>query len=358
MLGVPLEMAEQNDDFDHDGDGCSDYQELGHDKVPPPDAIKKCGDDPYNPYDSDEDFDSVGTMLVTVVRQDIDKDTGAPIPGIYYQCIYDMQESNQTDTESTLDVTLFCYTDAVFLAVNPQNVPPPNANATTCPPAPDTECGDGDPGSPPPEPFGDVDDVHNYQLGTYDKQNNVITMEGCTLDEFGSQGHTYFSATVVAHTGHGTALIYGNQDENDCVKGTPTGTPGPAPIDIAEQAPKAVAPGAKGWDTDMDGCSDAEELGSEEGFGGLRDPYNKWDFYDINGDQFVNLFDDIIGVANAFGTGAVGRPNEDPAYSEILDRGGSLTGSNVWNQRPPDGKIDLFNDIFGVAFQFGHRCSV
>ncbi|MEE8385186.1 MAG: flexitail domain-containing putative surface protein, partial [Dehalococcoidia bacterium] len=112
-------------------------------------------------------------------------------------------------------------------------------------------------------------------------------------------------------------------------------------------------PGTKAWDTDMDGCSDKEELGNNELFGGLRDPYNKWDFYDaVGGDQTVDLFNDIFGVAFAFGQG-----KGDPLYTEALDRGGNLVGSNVWNQDQADKTIDLFNDIFGVAFQFGHTCS-
>jgi hypothetical protein len=30
---------------------------------------------------------------------------------------------------------------------------------------------------------------------------------------------------------------------------------------------------------------------------------------------------------------------------------------DVWDMRAPDGTIDLFNDIFGVAMQFGHNCA-
>ncbi|KKK48456.1 hypothetical protein LCGC14_3144910, partial [marine sediment metagenome] len=36
-------------------------------------------------------------------------------------------------------------------------------------------------------------------------------------------------------------------------------------------------------DTDLDGCTDREELGGDETLGGKRDPLNFWDFYDVTG---------------------------------------------------------------------------
>lgn len=98
-------------------------------------------------------------------------------------------------------------------------------------------------------------------------------------------------------------------------------------------------------DTDSDGCSDPEEMGAMEAFGGRRDPMNGFDFYDTNADQTIDLFIDIFGVAFLFGT-SPGMPyDRGPPYA------------NVWNITGPDGIVDLFNDIFGVAFQFGHDCT-
>ena len=31
-------------------------------------------------------------------------------------------------------------------------------------------------------------------------------------------------------------------------------------------------------------------------------------------------------------------------------------GPNVWNMTPPDGVIDLANDILGVILQYSHNC--
>jgi len=109
-------------------------------------------------------------------------------------------------------------------------------------------------------------------------------------------------------------------------------------------------------DTDGDGCSDGEELGAVEMFGGRRDPMNPYDFYDIDGNGLIDLFIDIFGVAGIFGADADALPPGEPdGYLAGYDRGPPY--ANNWNLTGPDGLIDLFNDIFGVAFQFGHDCT-
>ena len=117
---------------------------------------------------------------------------------------------------------------------------------------------------------------------------------------------------------------------------------------------------AEPGDSDGDGCSDAREGGTDAALGGRRDYLRPWDFYDTNGDKDIDLFNDIFGVAFAFGT----EPG-DAGYDAALDRAPPPTAleepdpnrRELWDLGPPDGAIDLFNDIFGVAFQFGHRCT-
>jgi hypothetical protein len=102
-------------------------------------------------------------------------------------------------------------------------------------------------------------------------------------------------------------------------------------------------------DFDGDGCSNAHEYSREPGsemLGGRRNPLDPFDFYDLNGDRTVNVFDDIIYVADGFGP--VG-PN-DPR-----DRGPTV-GPYDWNSGPPDGYINVFDDVFSALFQFGHSC--
>ncbi|MDZ4277624.1 MAG: trypsin-like serine protease, partial [Dehalococcoidia bacterium] len=59
--------------IDFDGDGCNDQDELDKNR-----AVKPCGDDPYNPYDSDENFDSTFGILVTVVPADYEDGNNFP----------------------------------------------------------------------------------------------------------------------------------------------------------------------------------------------------------------------------------------------------------------------------------------
>ncbi len=110
------------------------------------------------------------------------------------------------------------------------------------------------------------------------------------------------------------------------------------------------------YDTDEDGCGDGQELGLDEAQGGLRDPLNPHDFYDVLGggggppDQFIDLTNDIFGVIQHYApTGT------EPTYDVVFDRGPQI-GANVWNMGPPDGVIDLTNDILGVILQYFHSC--
>ncbi len=108
-------------------------------------------------------------------------------------------------------------------------------------------------------------------------------------------------------------------------------------------------------DTDGDGCSDLQEDGSDETLGGLRDPLNPWDFYDVETisgpgqDGVVDLLFDILSVVNHYA------PTGAPPYDAHYDRG-EAAGPNAWNMTAPDGVIDLLNDILGVISQFDHDC--
>ncbi|MCH7699144.1 MAG: hypothetical protein IH865_09445 [Chloroflexi bacterium] len=105
-----------------------------------------------------------------------------------------------------------------------------------------------------------------------------------------------------------------------------------------------------GDDCDEDGCTNDQEAGSDERFGGLRDMTNKNDFYDVNGDRFIDLTNDIFEVIQHYAP-----MGTEPEYDVNFDRGPS-EGPNVWNMTAPDGVIDLTNDIFGVIQQYFHDC--
>ena len=116
-------------------------------------------------------------------------------------------------------------------------------------------------------------------------------------------------------------------------------------------APPKLAVG----DTDGDGCTDQQENGLDEQQGGRRDYLNPWDFYDVVGsaggppDGVIDLPNDILGVIQHFS------PQGAPPYDVQYDRGPSF-GGDPWDMGPPDGVIDLPNDILGVLQQFGHKC--
>jgi len=106
-------------------------------------------------------------------------------------------------------------------------------------------------------------------------------------------------------------------------------------------------------DTDDDGCSDGAETGDDETLGGLRDPLNPWDFYDVAGagggppDGVIDLPNDILGVVQHLSW--AGGP-----YDAAYDRG-PYEGAHVWNTTAADGFISLF-DVLAVVQQHGHQC--
>lgn len=117
----------------------------------------------------------------------------------------------------------------------------------------------------------------------------------------------------------------------------------------------STTPMADTTDTDRDGCTDFRELGGDntvfpvtgESAGGQRDPFNPFDYADINHDGAISIPVDIFGVASTFGVAA--------KYVDYKDRGTGL-GPFPWNKRAPNGSIDVSNDVFGAARQFGHAC--
>ncbi|MEX2159516.1 MAG: flexitail domain-containing putative surface protein [Dehalococcoidia bacterium] len=133
-------------------------------------------------------------------------------------------------------------------------------------------------------------------------------------------------------------------------------------------------------DTDGDGCTNQRELGTNPELGGNRDVDHFWDIYDVWTHPLSNpagwerngttdLFGDIFAVAQRYGsTGTVPEteeeriaaaltpPADEAGYHIDYDRTSPPLGADVWDMGPPNGTIDLFADIFGVAFQFGHHC--
>jgi hypothetical protein len=159
-------------------------------------------------------------------------------------------------------------------------------------------------------------------------------------------------------------VTYDLTDPFDCVDGTET--TGPATMTPLAQGHDDDVWGPNPGETGPDGCSTWEELGPSALLGGLRDPFNFWDFYDVPvgtppvRDKMVNIID--IGAIN-LRFGAVGDPTIDPlsppppapAYHTAFDRNSPI-GPDNWNLGAADGAINII-DIGAAIVQFGHTCS-
>jgi len=337
--GAPWRLAAPGSILDFDGDGCSDEAELEEVKSP----TAKCGDDPQNPFDSfdpnTEDLSGVYHITTRLARADCTTNQcTAGAPGIYIYCRADLQHDTGNNT---LVMRPYCYADNTAVDINPEAYPGVQ--------------GDGFPGGPPPGPeypsagtgnyvYGDVDDKHTELTGTFTKTNPPsISVAGCIEDPDGTTGtgNVWFDLTGSAHMLPGTVSVYLFQDP-DCA-GSPTGTPIVGQVFFAKQPLGALR------DDDVDGVSTMRELGDDTACG-LRDPYNKNDYYDVSipRDGVIDLANDILGVILHFAPGGY------PPGDENWDRPAPMTNAEggAWNRGSPDGMIDLPNDILGVILQF------
>jgi hypothetical protein len=101
-------------------------------------------------------------------------------------------------------------------------------------------------------------------------------------------------------------------------------------------------------DADKDGCPDLVELSADHTWGGQRDIFSKWDFFDTTGDGAVDLAD-ALDALRYFG---------DPGKSDE----GNLRDRYVPDARTPwlaaeanDG-VDL-RDVVANLMSFGDRCA-
>jgi hypothetical protein len=145
------------------------------------------------------------------------------------------------------------------------------------------------------------------------------------------------------------------QTQEDCKGDTPVGDPIPAELhalQVGEKGPcekwgpKCSAGGLV--DYDGDNCPDKNELSDNQAQGGLRDPYNRWDYFNPTKDG-QNRVDDILATVNAYFI-----DKDNPSYSKQTDRT-SLVGSNAWNFGPPNGQQRV-DDILASVKSYFHDC--
>jgi hypothetical protein len=384
---------------DYDGDGCTDLDELWLGKRS---GSTFCGDDPWNPYDtpSGSPLNVTGSWDIVMEKTRADAANGTPAPGYYYNCKTDIAQSG-----TSLTAPILCYVDNPGVTANPQAancaVNPggtcANAAVNNCPPAPAKYCGDGLPGAAPPgcaqagqsPPVTCATlagqgagcptlpcDVSQYQfwpigtseawlLGSIGGTPATISLSGCHAN-LGGDGNVYMQAKINAYTGLGYGNLYANAG---CTASEP---PISVRIFAVRQAPGAEPSagsqdsagrwtGCGGTDTavgytlcrdsDGDGCPDQVELTNAQGSGGLRDPLNRWDFFNpekVNTPHKQTVAD-ILKVNAQYG-----KNQGNALYTIDTDRT-AIIGGNVWTLGPPDGQQTVA-DILAANKQYNHNC--
>ena len=110
-------------------------------------------------------------------------------------------------------------------------------------------------------------------------------------------------------------------------------------------------------DNDNDGCTDAQETGSDPLAGGVRNSKSFWDYFNPTLDK-ENRVDDILVVVQAYfnddDDGNPGLPPYEPGYNPDMDR--TLAGPNLWDTGPPNG-LQRVDDILNIVNQYFHDCA-
>ncbi len=108
----------------------------------------------------------------------------------------------------------------------------------------------------------------------------------------------------------------------------------------------AIGTDAGNLDTDGDGCSDGEEvLNLSPMMGGLRNPLDYWDFFDVTGDRVIDL-SDAVSILSHFGMA--------PGPGNIWDRRINVQAT-PWRTSPGDDGVDL-TDVLNNLESYGHSC--
>jgi len=220
---------------------------------------------------------------------------------------------------------------------------------------------------------------HGTASGTLNEATGVLTLNtevfGLTCIPY-VPGHLWVRITQVINlnktpvdTDPGTFSIFAYADDqcagptvailgNDAPNATYITTDGPS------TGPGTPTP-VPSYDTDKDGCTDYRELGTiANPQGGQRDPFNPFDYSDINHDGAVTAGVDVLGIAQTFGVPAryvdyKDRGNFVPDAVDGLDDAANSfdgNGPNIWNTKAPNNNINSGGDVLGAARQFGHSC--
>jgi hypothetical protein len=379
-------MTKISQAYKTDEDACNDAVELWAGR---PGGSTTCGDDPWNPYDTPS-----GSPLNVSGRYDIQMEktrADEGTPGFYIGC---KSSITQTGTNPVnLTAPILCYLDSPDYTVNPQAAFP--AGAKTCPsPAAAQYCGDGYPGAPPPGTtvgsyptnarlFADIDlspdqddvSITDVLHGTLDTTTHTMNISGCLKDRdgFAPLGNVIVKAKINAYTGIGIGNVYPSQAKSDCegadgIYGNTNdgASTTDSPWFVRISAVRQASNSAGNQDGDGDGCPDYVpdkdydatngmqpngELLDNPNLGGLRDPFNHYDYFNPTQDG-LNRVDDILAVINQY---FQDDPPGVPDLTSLTDRV-AILGGNAWNLGAPNGQQRV-DDILNAVKQYFHDCS-
>jgi hypothetical protein len=393
---------------DYDGDGCTDWDELDKNftgSYPVSVTGPVHGLDPFNPADCDQNLDSTVQLDVTV-RHNESTCSGPPPSGgcsatlrgngFYMRCIANVSDPKGGGTRA-LTWRTACYLDSPFFLVNgsyAQAAGKTGCSGTAPADAPLAMCGDGQkaalafgqgrgypPGSPSNPSIDGSDPVSKPYLaldkltypdilsGNYSKGPNTIDVAGC-LEGLGFGGvgpYIHLGGSFDARVGAGMlSLQAGITSLADCQDGPPFSSGSNLCVlmigsvcratFVELQSKKSILAGggalpvSQHRDSDGDGCSDTQELSSNTSLGGLRDPFNHYDYFNPTKDG-QNRADDILAVVNQYGLDDLPGPIDLKSNTDRT----FLGGSNPVSLGAPDGR-QRADDLAAIIAQFFHDC--
>jgi len=205
--------------------------------------------------------------------------------------------------------------------------------------------------------------------GSYDPATNTITIDYCAFElSLGSLGLpdtwsrliTSITINKVGPKSTSTFELRNPVEDTTCADlagPSPTPTTNSFLIDVSgiytDQGPPKSGYNS---DWDKDGCLDWRELSTNVAQGGLRDPWNKFDYFEPTHDGLNRVGDILKVVTQFFVDDTDSNPGEPPyaaGYDPDTDR--TAIGPNAWNLGRPNG-LQRVDDILASVKQFFHDC--